>query len=115
VPWSKDADSGKLNSIATRSERPIRDAIYAWSIEAQKRIDFRCPASARQQITNAAQIPLALFANCPNKQDRTLGADALRLNRLSERDQCSETTPIIRNPRCKQSVFALNDCEVSVA
>ena len=61
--WSSEPDA-----ITTRAERAIRNSIEPWSIEAQERINLRSPPSLSEKMTNAAQVSLAFFADCANKQ-----------------------------------------------
>src|SRR6185369_1083199 len=106
--------SSELDAITTRSQRAIRDAIESWSIKTQERIDGGSPPTFRQKITNTAQVPFALFADCTHKQQRTFERYALVLNDVGNRDKRCKPTTIVRNPWRKQLILTLMDGEVSV-
>src|SRR5688572_26726207 len=97
--------ANQFNSISSRSECSISNAIDAWSIKTQKRIDLRRPASFGQKVTHAAQVSFTLFTNSSDKQNRTFSAYALRLNCLSECHQGGQARTIIGNAGCQEFVL----------
>src|ERR1700741_2480057 len=106
--------SANLNSVTTRSECSIRNAIESWSIKTQKRVDLRGPTPFCEKVTNTTQITFTFFANCSHEQDRTFDRYLLPLNDLSQSKQGSKTTAVVGNSRSEQLVVASHDGEVSV-
>src|SRR5215510_10833285 len=106
--------SSEFDAITTRSERSVGNAIKAWSIKTQKRINLGSPAAFSKQMSNAAQIAFAFLADCSHKQQRTFDRNLLVLNCLGVGDERCKSTTIVGDSGRKQLVIAFDDCEISV-
>jgi len=107
-PWSCTADAlGVCRADVRLLPRPDSDRAN------------ECRATVPTQITEPGAPAhkgsyFTFFADGADEQDRSLGANLLRLNRAGQRDQRRESATVIRNPRSEQSISGSVNCEISV-